>query len=130
MLFQVDLTGSPAAEVFEGFWEARTVDDDVRRFAERLVRGVVKHREALDEVVRASAEHWRVERMPVVDRNVLRMGVYELLYDPATPPIVAIDEAIEVAKRFGNAESGAFINGVLDSVRRRLEAGELAERTP
>jgi len=123
MLFQADLTGSSPEEVFREFWSGHEVDDDVRAFAERLVSGVVEHLPALDAVVSESAENWRIERMAVVDRNVLRMGVYEILHLPETPPAVVIDEAIEIAKRFGSLESGGFINGILDDVRVRHESG-------
>jgi N utilization substance protein B len=125
MLFQVDLTGSSVPDVFAEFWRGQAAEDDVRAFAERLVHGVVDHLVFLDGVVTVSAEHWRIERMAVVDRNVLRMGVYELVYEPETPPAVVIDEAIEVAKKFGSVESGSFINGVLDDVLRRSRSGEL-----
>ena len=125
MLFQLDLTGSSVEDVFEEFWKDQNAEDDVRDFAEQLVHGVLEHRTFLDGVVTASAEHWRIDRMAVVDRNVLRMGVYELVCERDTPAVVVIDEAIEVAKKFGSVESGSFINGVLDDVRRRREGGEL-----
>jgi N utilization substance protein B len=125
MLFQLDLTDSSVADVFVEFWKGQNAEDDVRAFAQRLVHGVLGHRAFLDSVVTASAEHWRIERMAVVDRNVLRMGVYELVYETDTPPVVVIDEAIEVAKKFGSVESASFINGVLDDVRRRAHRGEL-----
>ena len=131
LLFQLDLTESePAAEDFQQFWTGQKVGDDVRRFAEQLVRGVLTHAEPLDRVLAVSAEHWRIERMAVVDRNVLRIGVYEMLYHPDTPSAVVIDEAIEIAKKFGSGESGSFINGILDDVRRRRERGELDPPSP
>ena len=123
MLFQVDLAGSSPEEVFGEFWGDHEADEDVRAFAEELVRGVRERLAELDAVVAESAEHWRIERMAVVDRNVLRMGVYEILHEPTTPAVVVIDEAIEIAKRFGSPESGAFINGILDDVRARRDAG-------
>ena len=125
MLFQVDLTGEPAEDVFREFWRGQRSDEDVRDFAQTLVRGVLSHRLALDAAVAASAEHWRVERMAVVDRNVLRLAVYEMLFHDDTPPPVVIDEAIEIAKKYGSAESGAFINGILDHIRIRHESGDL-----
>jgi N utilization substance protein B len=128
MLFQIDLTGSPADDVFRTFWTSQTDQtgaEDIRSFAERLVEGVVGARTRIDAVIAGSAENWRIERMPVVDRNVLRISIYEMLFEPDTPRLVSIDEAIEVAKRFGSGESGGFINGVLDDVRRRIERGEL-----
>lgn len=121
MLFQIDLTGSAPEEVFAEFWLASTTDVASRAFAERIVRGVVEDRRELDRWIVGSAEHWRLERMAVVDRNVLRLAVYELLHESDTPPAVVIDEAIEIAKRFGSGESGAFINGILDSIRVRIE---------
>lgn len=128
MLFQLDLTRAAPEAVFRQFWSPQERDDDLRRFAERLVLGTARRREDLDEVVAVSAQHWRIERMAVVDRNVLRMAVFEMIWEADTPPIVIIDEAVEVAKKFGSEESGGFINGILDHVRRRLERGELQRR--
>jgi transcription antitermination protein NusB len=128
MLFQMDLAPSSPEDVFGFFWGDQKTAEDVRAFAESLVRGVARERRFLDNVVAGSTEHWRIERMAVVDRNVLRMAVYEMLFDPEMPPVVAIDEAIELARKFGSEESGAFINGILDSVRKRIDGGELVPR--
>lgn len=126
LLFQLDLTeADPADADFGRFWSGQSPAIDVQRFAEQLVRGVLAHAAALDGIVGASAEHWRIERMAVVDRNVLRIGVYEMLFHPETPAAVVIDEAIEIAKKYGSGESGSFINGILDDVRRRCERGEV-----
>jgi len=121
MLFQIDLTDAVPAEVFPGFWDARDAEPEVRRFAEALVDGVVGKRDHLDGIIAGTAEHWRIDRMAVVDRNVLRLATYEMLGHPETPVAVIIDEAIEIARKYGSAESGGFINGVLDAVRRRIE---------
>lgn len=128
MLFQMDVAGGPPEDVLPQFWSDQDTPEDVRRFAEDLVRGVARERLFLDNVVAGSAENWRIERMAVVDRNVLRMAVYEMVFDPEVPPVVAIDEAIEVARKFGSEESGAFINGILDAVRKRIERGEVTPR--
>ena len=125
MLFQIDLTGNAPRDVFPLFWSTREVEDDLREFAQALVLGVMSHREQLDEVIGGSADHWRLERMATVDRNVLRLAVYEMLSEPQTPHPVVIDEAIEVAKKFGSEDSGSFINGILDAVRGRIERGKL-----
>lgn len=125
MLFQIDLTGTTPPDVFGTFWTGQEAGEDVRAFAERLVLGVSHELRALDRAIGVSATNWRIERMAVVDRNVLRMAVYEMLHDVPTPPAVVIDEAIEVAKKFGSEDSGSFINGILDDVRRRVERGEL-----
>lgn len=122
LLFQIDLSGGPPEAVFEDFWSGQKAGEEVRAFAERLVRGVWREREALDGVIASCAEHWRLDRMATVDRNVLRIAVFEMMFETDTPAAVAIDEAIEVAKRFGGEDSGKFINGVLDAIRRRGEA--------
>ena len=128
MLFQIDLTGVAPEEVFGTFWRTQNVEPSVRSFSEQLVLGVYEEREATDRLIAGAADRWKLDRMPVVDRNVLRMAVYELLQQPETPAAVVIDEAIEVAKKFGSAESGGFINGILDAVRRRVERGRVDDR--
>jgi N utilization substance protein B len=127
LLFQIDLTGTPAADALERFWASLEADEAVRSFTERLVNEVLAQREAIDRRIVAAAEHWRIERMAVVDRNVLRLAVCELLWHEI-PPAVVIDEAIEIAKRFGSEESGGFINGILDCIRARIDSdGRRAE---
>ena len=91
------LTGGDPEEVFEDFWDGQEVRDDVREFAEALVRGTHRERPMLDDVISSSTEHWRVERMSVVDRNVLRLAAYEMLFEPDTPPVVVIDETPRLA---------------------------------
>ena len=121
VLFQIDLTGGATDEVLEHFWAGLQIEPSSREFTERLVHGVLAEREAIDRRVVGAAERWKLKRMPVVDRNVLRVAVYELLSAESPPPVV-IDEAIEVARRFGSEESAGFINGVLDTIRGRLES--------
>ena len=118
ILFQIDLTGGAADEVLGQFWSRQDPDTEVREFTERLVHGVVNGRAEIDSRIVDVAENWRIERMGVVDRNVLRIAVFELSSGDQTPEAVVINEAIEIAKRFGSEGSGAFINGVLDSIRR------------
>ena len=121
MLFQIDVAGGTPVEIYPEFWREHEVEDEVRSFAETLVDGVTRERDRLDALIAGAAANWRVERMAVVDRNILRMGAYELSHLPDTPAAVILDEAIEVGKRFGTEQSGAFINGVLDAVRRDLQ---------
>jgi N utilization substance protein B len=125
MLFQIDLTGVSPQDVFHDFWGDHKAPSEIRDFAEELVLGVHGDRRELDRWIVGSAEHWRIERMAVVDRNVLRMAVHEIVHDAETPDAVIIDEAIEVAKKYGSEESGSFINGILDAIRKRKERGEL-----
>ncbi len=127
ILFQWDQRKHPVNESIEGFYVSLGREDDQVRvapdpFMEFLVRGTVHHAPHIDVLIQKHAEHWRIERMPAVDRNVLRLAVYELL-NTDTPPAVLIDEALELARRFSGEESVHFVNGVLDAVHRdRLRA--------
>ena len=120
-LYQLDQTGAADPAPFEtDFWSRHPVDDEARSFAASLVRGAKNQQAKIDAIITESTEHWDLERMAVVDRNILRMAVYELLCEPGVPGKVAINEAIEIAKKFGTAESSRFINGVLDRIHREL----------
>ncbi|MGQ9652520.1 MAG: transcription antitermination factor NusB [Thermodesulfobacteriota bacterium] len=116
VLYQIDLTGDPMEESMALLCNGSDAPPDVRSFARDLVRGVRENMSEIDRLIRISSEHWRVERMAIVDRNILRLAVYELLFRPEVPSRVAMDEAIDLGKEFGTAESGAFINGVLDHI--------------
>lgn len=129
LLFQLDATGDEPADSIPLFWEGRPAPEAVVRFTEDLVRGSWKNRAGLDAVLEESAANWKVERMAMVDRNVLRLAVFELLHSKTPSPVV-LDEAIELAKQFGTADSGTFVNGILDSVSRRLEEGSLSRVSP
>jgi N utilization substance protein B len=118
-LYQLDLHGAVDPTPYEGeFWERHPVDPATHDFAEALVRGSKQHQDKIDQLLAQYAEHWDLERMSAVDRNILRMAVYELLWQPEVPPKAAINEALEIAKKFGTAESSRFINGVLDRILR------------
>jgi transcription antitermination protein NusB len=118
LLFQRDLNPYVVRDTIEQFVRDRLRDEALVPFCQSLFDGVESNRTTIDERLSAAADNWRVSRMAVVDRNVLRLGAYELLFIPATPPQVAIDEAIELARRFGSAGSPAFVNGVLDHLRK------------
>ncbi|MFL6229089.1 MAG: transcription antitermination factor NusB [Pyrinomonadaceae bacterium] len=131
MLFAADVaTGSAdrpkapvrADELVRDYWSqlGEELDEPAREFATRLVTGTLAHLPELDERIKSRAEHWRISRMAIVDRNVLRLAVYEFLYEP-TPRTVAINEALEVARRFSTYEATQFINGILDAVKRDLD---------
>jgi transcription antitermination protein NusB len=123
MLFAADVAETPPDEVVRTYW-AELGDSDLeepaRDFATRLAAGTLAQLEALDERIRSRAEHWRISRMAVVDRNILRLAVYEFLYEP-TPRTVAINEALEIARRFSTYEATQFINGILDAIKRDLD---------
>jgi transcription antitermination factor NusB len=125
LLFQIDISREELSVATESFWQGKRVRKSIQQFARELVDGTVRYRDWLDEVLGKISHHWRVNRMAVVDRNVLRLALFEMLVAHATPPIVVINEAIEIAKKFGNDDSGPFVNGILDNVKIRSEKGEI-----
>ena len=124
ILFQHDIHGKAGVKLDE-FWKEFTATDEAKAFAEQLVKGVLEHQKDLDAVIGKYATNWKVSRMQIVDRNILRIGVYELFWLNDVPAKVTMDEAIELAKSFGDDEAAKFVNGVLDKVfssEPRLEA--------
>jgi N utilization substance protein B len=121
MLFQWDITHEDIERVIATFWESIEEDASVRTFANLLAVGTIENVEAIDRLIERHAENWRLDRMAVVDRNVLRLAVQEMLHDRETPNNVVINEAIEIAKRFSSQEAPQFINGLLDSIRREVD---------
>jgi N utilization substance protein B len=122
MLFQSDMAGQNSDEVRRTFWsERKNVGEDVRGFADDLFRVAHDRASEIDTLIERHAEHWRMERMAAVDRNILRGGVAEFLAYPATPKAVIINEALEIARKFSSPDSVGFINGVLDGVARELD---------
>jgi len=116
MLFAVEASQTDLDSAIALFWREFGGDPETRPYADESVRGVLEERDGLDETIRTASENWRIERMTRVDRNVLRLGAWELLAHPDVPRAVAIDEAVELAKRYGTEESGSFVNGVLDRI--------------
>jgi N utilization substance protein B len=116
MLFAIDATGSDVDDAIRDFWRELPGDAEGREYADQLVRGVRGDAEKLDERIRAASQNWRLERMARIDRNALRLGAYELLTRTDVPRAVILDEAVELAKRFGSDESSKFVNGVLDRI--------------
>ena len=123
MLFAADVAEMPASDVVRSYWAElgeADLDETAREFATRLAAGTLQNLELLDDRIRSRAEHWRISRMAVVARNILRLAVYEFLYEP-TPRTVAINEALEIARRFSTYEATQFINGILDAIKRDLD---------
>ena len=124
LLYQHEHTGADLDAMQTDFDEWTNASDDVRDFADFLLRGTLSNLADLDEELERQTAHWRLERLAAVDRNILRLAMFELKHEPDTPPAVVIDEAIEIAKKFGAEESGRFVNGVLDGfVKRKAKAG-------
>jgi N utilization substance protein B len=132
-LYQLDVLGDVGGEPtsLALFWEhfAPEADPENRRFARELVAGVRADVERIDGLIAAAAEHWRLPRLARVDLNLLRLGVYELLERAEIPASVTLDEAVEIARRFGSEESAAFVNGVLDHIARQIDAPGLSRRS-
>ena len=122
MLFQWEVGDHTVEHVVSTFLASKKLDADVESFARGLFEGAVREVDALDDALRERAEHWRPERMAAVDRNVIRLALYELLHHPQTPPAVVINEALEIARRFSGKDSVEFVNGVLDGIRKTLPA--------
>jgi transcription antitermination protein NusB len=123
MLFAADISEARADELVRSYWDELSDEETeqaAREFATRLATGTLAHLAELDERIRSRAEHWRISRMAVVDRNILRLAVYEFLHEP-TPRTVAINEALEIARRFSTYEATQFINGILDAIKRDLD---------
>ncbi|KYF51386.1 N utilization substance protein B [Sorangium cellulosum] len=120
MLFALEAGGNSAPRVVAAFWRETPGDPEGRAYADEVVIGVAKDLAAVDEAIRKASTNWRLERMARVDRNVLRLGAWELMNHPEVPRAVILDEAVELAKRYGSEESGAFVNGVLDRVAENL----------
>ncbi len=131
ILFQLDIRKEkPSASVLKHFWAEYKPDDEVKAFSEEIIKGTYKHVARINDLIHQCAKNWSLDRMAVVDRNVLRMAVYEILYRMDIPTSVTINEAIEIAKKFGTDESGAFVNGILDRVARmtgKLEEGKIED---
>jgi N utilization substance protein B len=126
MLYQWEVGRASISEVMQTFWlhddgAIQELSDEHRAFAEALVRGVAAEVGNIDPVIGEAAEHWRLERMNVLDRLILRLAVYEFLHEPDTPAKVVINEALELARTFSNDDAVRFVNGILDAIRKRLE---------
>jgi len=122
-LYQLDLRGDDLMAEAKAFVRGEERDSETARFALRLVEGTVEHRSEIDRMIQGVAQNWNISRMAVVDRNVLRLASYELLHCDDIPPKVAINEAIELGKRYSTQNSGAFINGILDKIKSRFADG-------
>lgn len=118
VLYQIDITKDSAENLLPTFWEGKEIESEVKDFATMLVNGVVENMQNIDEVITKYASNWKLKRMAVIDRNVLRLATHELLYCKDIPPKVSINEAIDLAKKYGDVDSGKFVNGILDRINK------------
>ena len=117
ILYTMDVSGIKADEALSEFWDEHpSFIEEIREFAEELVKGVRKDIEKIDKIISEHATNWTLKRMAVVDRNILRLAAYELLFRSDIPPKVSINEAVDIAKKYGDANSGKFVNGILDRI--------------
>lgn len=130
LLYQWDITGQDIMELVETYRAGADAPITIDPFCLELLAGTVEHREAIDAEISRWSAHWSLERMSAVDRNVLRLAVYELLFRLDIPPKATVNEAIEIAKRFSTADSAAFVNGILDQVLKTRLEKEVEETTP
>ena len=122
ILYELEFRSGDAAQVLEECWKDQSSLPEVKEFTDDLVRGTVAHGPEIDVLIAANATHWSLARIALVERNILRLATYELLYRHDIPEKVAINEAIELAKLYGGEESGAFVNGILDQIRLHLRS--------
>lgn len=120
ILYQMEMKGAEPREVLGLFWEGQEANEESVKFSTDLVEGIYRNRVEIDQLIERHSLHWKMVRMTVVDRNILRLGVYELLYLHDVPTSVVLNEAIEIAKKFGTEDSSAFINGILDNVAKEV----------
>ena len=116
MLYQIDVSGEEPARAVELYWQYLGEPSDAQELASQLARGCAEQREDIDERIRLASRHWRIDRMAWVDRNILRLGTFELIGMPDIPRRVTLNEAVELAKRYGDEHSPAFVNGLLDKI--------------
>ena len=126
ILFQLDFGGSDIDAICRDYWSKNRSGEKVREFADELVRGTYANLERIDKHMSATLEHWSMERLASVDRAILRCAIFELLYMPEIPPKVTINEAVEIAKKYGAGDSSKFINGVLDKIREEVDESTAA----
>ncbi|PIE33598.1 transcription antitermination factor NusB [candidate division KSB3 bacterium] len=120
LLYGFDLLPRDVDVALKEFWSLTRYPEGIRTFAEQLVRGTLSHKDEIDAFIAKNAINWSIDRMAVVDRNILRYSVYELLYEDVIPPKVTINEALDVSKKYGTPKSSAFINGILDHIHHTL----------
>jgi N utilization substance protein B len=120
VLYQMDMSDGDAEENFNLFWQHFNPSDELKEFSQKVVQGVCKHREEIDALIEKHSKHWRLKRMPIIDKNILRAAIFELMFCPDTPVKVIINEAIELGKKFSSEKSSPFINGILDKVSRQV----------
>jgi N utilization substance protein B len=121
ILFQLEFNDTEPEKSFESFWRERKASKEIKEYSRWLVDGIESHRERIDRLIQSVSENWRITRMAIVDRNVLRIAVFELLYEENIAPAIVINEAIEITKKYSSEEAATFVNGILDAARKKIQ---------
>jgi len=121
ILFQLEFNDPQPEKVLNLFWESRKTSKEIKDYSSWLVKGIISHKKKIDNIIQSVSEHWRISRMAVVDRNVLRIAVFELLFEENIASAVIINEAIEIAKKYSSMEAATFVNGILDAIRKEID---------
>ena len=120
ILYRLEFDNKQPEETLSQYWENKKTNQATREYSTWLVNGIISHHKKIDTIIQNASEHWRLSRMALIDRNILRMAVFELLYEENIEPAVVINEAIEIAKAYSGDEAATFVNGVLDAIRKNL----------
>jgi len=121
ILFQIEFDSSSLEKIVNSYWENIAYsEEEIRSYSTWLIEGILSHKEEIDRIIQSVSEHWRVPRMAIIDRNILRIAVFELLYEKKVAPAIVINEAIEIAKKYSGEQAGTFVNGILDAIRKQL----------
>ncbi|MGB7297438.1 MAG: transcription antitermination factor NusB [Candidatus Aminicenantales bacterium] len=128
ILYQLEFDETDAGEAHDAFWRKRRAPAGTKDYCRRLVEGISSYRNEIDEAIQSISEHWRIARMALIDRNILRLAAFELLHAGSIPPAIVINEAIEIAKKYSGPEAATFVNGILDALRKKIKAEANPER--
>ncbi len=121
ILFQIEFEDAELDTIFAQYWENRKIHEEIKEYSTWLVSGIVSHKGEIDDTIQSVSEHWRISRMALIDRNILRMSVFEILYEENIDAAVVINEAIEIARKYSGNEAAIFVNGILDAARKKFE---------
>jgi N utilization substance protein B len=121
ILFRLEFENKQIEKTLNQYWESKKTTEEIKEYSTWLVNGIVSDQEKIDNIIQQVSEHWRISRMAIVDRNILRMAVFELLNEKNIAPAIIINEAIEIAKKYSGDEAATFVNGILDAIRKNLK---------
>ncbi|MFB0565854.1 MAG: transcription antitermination factor NusB [Candidatus Aminicenantaceae bacterium] len=124
ILFQLEFDDTQVEKTVAQYWRGKRPSEKIKDYSTWLVKGIITHQKKIDSIIQSISDHWRISRMALVDRNILRIAVFELLYEENISPAIIINEAIEIAKKYSSDEAASFVNGVLDAVRKKIRMKE------